>query len=512
MAAGRAKHLSDWFSERAALKQRSGVRDAGRFLEGFGQCEAFLDLLEATKATQLTRDQIRTLVSIATDEAGSTPVFPAEAGLATVRAPGAVVDAAERILWWSFRRDTAPSIRALPLTLTERAALADAGIVLPDPGAEAVAHAESWRRPLLCARQHLVLVCPSDGADGEEVFPHPLWDEVVANLASDSMRGSIERFVTPFFSEVKRKRRKSLALVTTPSQLQVEPELITARETESPSSLGNLVGCPLRWVLEYVGHLEDTLTVDVSASNLNLGNLAHHIIEQFLLRTDLDADGDHAEEQAGAFFDQVAPRLLSALYLPGADNAREQVRQAIARSAADLARFVREHHLTVLSVEKEYQSKALGRQVHGYADLVLGPSPLIIDLKWSGASFHQESLASGTAYQLAAYSFLVGKETKQSFPPVSYFIVQNQRCLSTDPKAFIDAEVTDGPSPKDTWSALTKTSASRYKELKEGVVIRPEPHEPRRKQATGIVDSHLVLAPPCHFCSYGVVCGAAVGG
>jgi len=85
---------------------------------------------------------------------------------------------------------------------------------------------------------------------------------------------------------------------------------------------------------------------------------------------------------------------------------------------------------------------------------------------------------------------------------VAYFILREQRWISTDARAFPDAEAIDGPGPKETWEALEKACGKRWAHLAEGQVARGD-----ERAEAGIVGEVLTLPPSCHFCEYGALCG-----
>ncbi len=56
------------------------------------------------------------------------------------------------------------------------------GIELPAPARLAAAQAQRWQRPLSQATHSLLLACPERDEAGDELHPHPLWDEVLARI------------------------------------------------------------------------------------------------------------------------------------------------------------------------------------------------------------------------------------------------------------------------------------------------------------------------------------------
>jgi hypothetical protein len=134
----------------------------------------------------------------------------------------------------------------------------------------------------------------------------------------------------------------------------------------------------------------------------------------------------------------------------------------------------------------------------------------VIDLKWSGAAFRRDQLRAGTSYQLAAYAHLVADPSTAALPPVAYFIVREQRLLTTDGATFRDADRVEGPSADVTWEALLAGHRERRVALASGVLEAPAivtPGGPEPLDEDGLVDGLLVLAPPCRFCDLQTLCG-----
>jgi hypothetical protein len=135
----------------------------------------------------------------------------------------------------------------------------------------------------------------------------------------------------------------------------------------------------------------------------------------------------------------------------------------------------------------------------------------VLDLKWSGANRKRQALKDGTAIQLAAYAFLE-RLGQGVFPPVGYFVMDAQRLLTTEPQAFPGAERVDGPSPQDTWQALTTTHASQWQGVAEGHVDAPGAGmtlKERRARKAHVENGRLVVQLGCGWCDYTTLCGLA---
>ncbi len=135
----------------------------------------------------------------------------------------------------------------------------------------------------------------------------------------------------------------------------------------------------------------------------------------------------------------------------------------------------------------------------------------MIDLKWSGARFRRAQLAAGTAHQLAAYAHLA-RDPSGAWPPVAFFILREQRLLTTDDTVFRDADRVDGPAiGSDVGGVRRRRMRRRRAALAAGMLEAPGLPRPTGRGASrrddAIIDGVLVLAPPCGFCDLHTLCG-----
>ena len=96
-------------------------------------------------------------------------------------------------------------------------------------------------------------------------------------------------------------------------------------------------------------------------------------------------------------------------------------------------------------------------------------------------------------------------------PPVGFFIVRDQRLLTTDARVFRDADRVDGPSIDTTWKALAAAMRARRTDLANGVLQAPMPEPDVKDASDAIVDGLLTLQPPCGYCELHTLCGRAFG-
>ncbi len=486
--------------------------DAAKFGVALAQCAELSTYIDHLGIDPLEGPILQRIVQDATSAVAGSPRHAAQAGLAAVAVPGAVVGPARRVVWWNFARGAPLTPPPVPLNAAERRAFADAGLRLRNPSTEARHAAERARRPHLSATHSLLCVCPYHGENGDDQHPHALWDEVRARI-DDPRRASVLEVGFPG-SPTPPRVRADLALPPAPRREwrvgagSIDP----VRTTESPTGAGSLVGCSLKWVLEYVAGIRGGDTAMLPEAEALLGRLAHEILRRVL--TDGEWTPENAAEEANRLFDTEGPRLAAPLFRPGADAERARARVVTGLAAARLFAFLQAGPRTVIAVETAIETEGLGTTLRGEPDLVLGEPAAVVDFKWSGATYRRGELEKGTAYQLASYSRLVGRGI--AFPAVGYLTLADQRLLANDPEAFPGCVRVDGPGPAVTWAALEQAYAARQAELRAGVLLAPgNPDE------DGVVvpsassvepDGELVLAAPCRWCSMSPLCGRVGGG
>jgi hypothetical protein len=476
-----------------------------------GAGRTFRALVDATGLDGLDAPELERFLDEALEGDAPLSAFPVQVGLAAVHSPGAVAGPAACVVWWSFDLAAVPAIPVVPLTRVERRALAAADVVLPDPGELAVAAAARWRRPLEQATDALLLVCPETAADGTERHPHPLWDELEADVAPGASLAGLVR-TTPFAAPTPT-RRAARALPEARRLWSVAPGIFRPRASESPSSLGALLGCSFKWAVSYQGGVWAGGTAALPATERMLGTLTHLLLARLLQEGITSPDA--AEARAEALFDAEGARIAAPLFLPGADASRADARTIFAYAARELTRVLAASKLDVRAVETAVERETIDGRLVGTPDLVVGPPTAVIDLKWSGARYRREQLAAGTAHQLASYAHLVADPGAATLPAVAFFILREQRLLTTDDTVFRDADRVDGPAVGVTWDAFVEAYRQR-----RGALARGELEAPAFPGADGqdgpeedaIADGSLVLAPPCGFCDLHALCGRFYAG
>lgn len=426
---------------------------------------------------------------------------PAQAGLAHVGRPAAILGPARTILWWNFSRETAQRPRRLRMTRQEREGLAAVGAEAPDPTPGMGIDSDGWRRPLQLARDSLVLACPMTNEVGEANHPHPLWDEVTGALADprDARKLERDRMAQPALAKLTPVTSRQLA-GPVPSVKVQGP--IALRKDESPSSIETLVGCSMKWALHYQGRVEPGLSSPPPQPGpLLFGKLAHRMLEQVLNQE--WPSGDDAARRAEAVFDRQCDELCEDLALPQHQSVRATLRLVVVETARWLGNLAVRHGARGIHTELECAIPVQDLTIRGHLDLVWDTPPVVLDLKW-GKSTQWDKLENGTALQLGAYSAM--RASGGAFPETAYFSLVTQELLA-EPGGRLQA---DGQVPgqhraPDVWKATVAALKRRRAELNAGQLEAP--HAAGDEVEAQLAGGDVRIAPPCKYCSFGALCG-----
>jgi hypothetical protein len=429
----------------------------------------------------------------------------ARLGLSAVGGPGALLGPARIVVWWGFSRDRAPSVSRLRLSVEERAALARIGVIAPDGGHIMMHEARRWSRPLMLAADALVFVCPEFDNAGDPAHVHPLWDELVAAMPEPAFAARLRTasMTLPSGAGPVRAQHERVGLRATPVPIEVAhvSRAIALRDRESASSIEQLLGCSLAYVLHYAGRLRGGLSRGpLEPTPLLYGNLAHYVLAQVFVGGALTSES--AATRASAIFDDELPGLAETLLLPDHQAERATVRRAVVESARAVASIVARTGAKIRGVELMLEGTFGPTAMSSRADLVLADPDHVIDFKW-GTSTNRETLRAGAAIQLAVYADLA--RTGATLPGAAYLILGTQRLLATRGTELAGASVLTPYSAEDILHAARAALDTRVRELTAGHLVAPSAIEdaPKSQLASGV----LRLAPSCGYCELEGMCG-----
>ncbi len=430
----------------------------GRGYEAAGAVSARLRRMLDGRDTSSTVPRLELLRMY--DEAVGTGIdgddLPVEAGgAAQCGSPDAVLPGAQQVIWWGFVDSESPA--ATPWRPGESEALAHAGASLPAPGASRATEARTWRRALSCASQHVVLV--RWRLSGASVCaPHPLTDELEVELGADELlRRTVtaEQVVAGAGWPAQVVARAVSAPAPGPSVWAPGAAHLRRHKPESPSSIGRMLSCPLRWTLQYPAKLRVGARASMPDGPRLVGTFMHALLQDLLLSHDPPTEPDDAARQAVALFDARLEGEAAPLLMPGRGFDRAEGRRAIGRAAASLVTLLEAGGWRAILAEEELGGSFAGGQWAGFADLVLerdeAPTRGVIDLKLGRSSNRRTELAEGRALQIALYAQGVSPPGSPR-GPAAYFTITDGRTVTVDAGAFPGSVDAEGDDLDDTVS------------------------------------------------------------
>lgn len=475
----RVEALGNQFRRR--LADEDAVSRAA-FGSGLAQCRATADALEALRAQgvqALRPRQLQQLVAQATAQGSENPLLQAEVGaMRLVTHPGAVIEPSKQVVWWQMVRPALPG--SYPWSRAEIAELAKDGARLPDVSSVLDQAASDWLRPILAARQHLLLVLPPKG---EEV--HPVWqmiESLVDSLPVVTLEDRLTRpeqgMVAVTHQPLPARKRFWKLPPTTPL-----PKL----DRESFSSLERLLFNPYQWLLEYAARLSSSRSLALPGDFQLFGNLAHGLVETlFKEKNPLGLAPGPFDTWFAGTFDRLVTEEGAILMQPGRRSDLEGFRIKLLRSVRELRRQLSAAKVTAVTPEMELTGSYQGGKLIGYADIVARKadgSTGIIDMKWAGMKKYPEKLRANRALQLAIYGYLL-RQGKGAWPALAYFIMEAGKLLATGQDWFPKAQVVRNETGENTaqlWERFLVTRRWRKEQFQRGlyeVVLDGIPEEP----------------------------------
>ncbi len=488
-----ARKLGRWMGRRAS--SRTAAPGQGSLWRGTSAAVSRL-AVTLESAERISREDFDRVIG---EWLGTCAVGASEEGEAggpfSLRTPAHLLEACDRVLWWQPRETDGGGRPWYP---DEISWLADRGIHLSDPDLERVRLQEATLRPLLLARESVILFAGRGDRNSEGGAPSPI-TRLLAECG-DGIRRLPESMIATETCEVRRLQPLG------PDWTVRTPELLSPRDRESFSSLHHFIYSPWQWVLQYRAGLRPGRVCEfrIVDDARRQGSLLHGFVESLLetppdpvelIDTNIPVGGGKIAEG-----DSVGPGLLGTLVkrlfdeerasIDWKEVSRERVERWVEGHWDEILRIEAAHYLVpgheasrsellylaksglwelidqfraagIVSVtcedEIEIDSPLGGGKLSGFIDLrvtnAAGQTGLI-DMKLGGHSSRLEELAKGRHLQLATYGCLV-RESCAEVAHCAYFVFSGGgHLLARSQRFFPRAEVPSGSdSPSDDWES-----------------------------------------------------------
>ena len=347
-----------------------------------------------------------------------------------------------------------------------------------------------WQRPraILQAQGRVLLVIP-EKVDGSEVFPHPLYDELIAtfdDLAPITYhingQNASHNCLETYFNIPKSKSLEHRQLGKPKPFIYIDQaEKFEQRPEETFTSLDSLFYYPYQWVFRHKIKLRKSSILSIVKDVTLMGNLAHRFFELFFA---MEGVINWTKNQVEQWIDEVAFGLLSkegaVLLLYGREPERVAFINRVKYAIWSLLVLIKNNDWSIEGTEKKTGGNFLGIPIIGKVDLVLqrGSEQMVVDLKWRGAARRERMIKNEEDLQLVTYSRLLREG--DNWAHTAYFIIENGKAIARNNLAFKEIS---GAAPESNhmevnqriWKKMEDTFRWRMAQLKKGMIeIRTE--------------------------------------
>lgn len=405
------------------------------------QARRIVELLESLPETQLGYLELERVVRTVY-QSSPLQLSPREQGhLPFVTRPGALIEPVEELLWWNFIQKE-PDHFFSRWYRAELAWMQARGLEVEGPALQNERLLWQRRRPVMAARKRLLLLLPHS-SEGEEAPPHPLFGDLSAAFSG------IERITLDVDADTAGDAWKTGPVLPQKTALprrylgRPRPFLhilphrrVEAREKETFTSLETLLYYPYQWVFRHKIKLVKSSILSLVKDEALMGNLAHRFFERlFVLDTSSWSKGD-LERWVDQESESLLAREGAVLLLYGREPERISFLNGVKQSAWSLLHLLRENKWQVLATEQPVEGEFESTALHGRADLVLqrGGELAVLDLKWRGIGYREDSIRNEADLQLVLYARLV--TGGQGWAHSAFFIMEKARLLARNNAAF----------------------------------------------------------------------------
>lgn len=467
----RAQKLSDYFRTRLGDKDEA---KRASWQAGFSQTAALISSLEQLQqggANMIRPRQLQKLLAQATSRGSTNPKRVAEVGsLAVVDDPASLIEPFDQVIWW---QPVMPGIPySYPWSISEQKQLAEAGVELPAISEELESLAADWLKPILAAREKIVIVLPPRDAE-----VHPGW-QMISALVWDIRELPIESVFAGKvcgIPEVIKAPHTPLPVAKRWWNLPKDAPILR-RQYDSFSSLESFLFNPYQWLLRYPAGLKASNILSVSDGFLLDGQLAHNLVERFFALPDPMKMSEH---KVLAWFDETFPKVVetegAVLLMHGRQSDYEGLRYRLRRALTGMLAQFKVADIVQVQSELELAGHYPGGEIIGYADLVLTNrkgKQAIVDMKWWGMGKYAKKLVDNRHLQLGIYAELMRQQTGK-WPDVAFYILAEAKMFAQHDDYFpegIKVNKTIDESTPHLWERFKKSYAWRADLLKQGKI------------------------------------------
>jgi ATP-dependent helicase/nuclease subunit B len=478
----RIQRISAWLSSAFAVQEDEAV--AKLYSAALGQSDELnrtIDRLMKSGNDQLTRESTRHLVEAVRGTGVSRPgrpwqCEPGTSQLLKADSPAGVIEPVSTVIWWGCDKERLPGL--YPWSRSEQATLAAHGIKLLPLDTQLEWQAGTWLRPILSAKERLVLVL-HDSVDSH----HPVFDQIVA-VAEGWLEARVDEVMReptmlPLDCRLPEVQMVSQQAIPAKTRWWQLPDSVSlgVRDVESYSSLEKFLYGPYQWVLNYKARVRPGALAELGDGSLLKGSLAHDLFERFFREhEDIGSiNAARAEQWAVLCLNDLIEKCGAVLLTPGRQAEKEDFIVTVTRALSELVMHLQSANVVQVSMEASYQGRFRGGEMQGMIDMHVtnaSGATAVVDIKWGGLEYRRNTLKQSTYLQLAVYAQL-SHQKEQQWPALGNFIIRDAQMLVLESDFFPNAAIektTNGESLLEFWQRVETTWQWRRAQLDLGLV------------------------------------------
>ncbi len=398
--------------------------------------------------------------------------------------------AAKSTIWCDFYNPDQPSLTYDFLLPSEKQALND---LLWQPEDERTFNRLNKYLPFIFTKEKLTLVTVKKCGTTDTV-PEPLIIRLEKNMGEDeNKKPLLDKFIKHLsLADIHGIKTKTLAQIQNRGQSEEgtinfeRTDLVHFRDSESFSSISNLIDNPFDYVFDKIIHLQKQGAAALSAVYTTKGTVAHAIIQELFgpvgggTQTPQEIKKQIDTRYEEVFNQKVLEKggiLLQSENLSETAIFKEQMLECV----KSLAGLLEENNLKVVECEQEHKDAALEdfkKQkifFNGNIDMVLqdeNGDSVIFDFKYSTSEKkYGEWISKNRSMQLALYKGLVHKATGKHAKAAAYILLPEVKVITADDlKGAIFKTAVDADRAGNLLAEMANSYDFRKAQILDGIV------------------------------------------
>ncbi len=391
--------------------------------------------------------------------------------------PAAVLSSKDLVIWWGV--DMPTIVSRSPWLPSERRALESNGVILWSQDHQLTQQASTWLRPILAAKQQLVIIHHET-----TLQHHPIMDLILANVEQLPQQSLNDILVKGEDFKLNGLPIKCAEDLLPPTLLprkerwwQLRDVELPSRDNESYSSLEKFINSPYQWVLNYHAKLRVGPLAQIQDEFRLKGLLTHNLYEEFFTQHP-DVAAINLKEIASwsqKHLDKLLPEEGATFLQPGHRSEHERFIDQTISALEELTRQLQASNIVSVKMEDWQKGTFTGGKLSGSIDMLAINSnglEAVMDIKWAGYKGRKNRWLSQDYLQLATYAHL-RRQINGSYPALAYFFIQDRKLLSNDGGFFPNSEVINNQDKltlANYWNDIETTWKWRRQQLDNGLI------------------------------------------